>query len=81
MLNILFEEEEEFLREDDDNNDLSEPQFEETNRNESTNEIDIEKIVDLGPWVLVDNSTLPTITCKFCKFSIFGISADRWDIE
>jgi hypothetical protein len=66
MLNILFEEEEEFLREDDDNNDLSEPQLEETNRNESTNEIlDIEKIVDLGLWVLVDNSTLPTITHKF----------------
>jgi hypothetical protein len=46
MLNILFEEEEEFLHENDDNNDLSEPQLEETNRNESTNEVlDIEKIV------------------------------------
>jgi hypothetical protein len=25
-----------------------------------------------------DKKNIPTITCKFCKFSIFGISADRW---
>ena len=62
MINTIFEEKE-FLNEEDDDNDLNEPQ---QFQPEETDEVlNIEEIIDLGPWVLVDNSILPVITRKF----------------
>ena len=62
MINTIFEEEE-FLNEKEDDDDLNEPQQPQP---EETDEVlNIEEIIDLGPWVLVDNSILPVITRKF----------------
>ena len=62
MINTIFEEEE-FLNEEKDDDDLNEPQQPQP---EETDEVlNIEEIIDLGPWVLVDNSILPVITRKF----------------
>ena len=62
MINTIFEEEE-FLNEEEDDDDLNEPQQPQP---EETDEVlNIEEIIDLGPWVLVDNSILPVITRKF----------------
>ena len=45
---------------DEDNEvDLSEPREETTNTNEA---LGIEQVIDLGPWIFIDNSELPTIT-------------------
>lgn len=67
MLNTIFEEEEflEVLNENEDDN-LSEHQPDEANITNMTDErLDIESTVDLGPWVFIDNSTLPIITRKY----------------
>jgi hypothetical protein len=67
MLNTIFEEEEflEILNENEDDN-LSEHQPDEANITNMTDErLDIESTVDLGPWVFIDNSTLPIIICKY----------------
>jgi hypothetical protein len=67
MLNTIFEEEEllEILNESEDDN-LSEHQPDEANMTNMTDErLDIESTVDLGPWVFIDNSTLPIITRKY----------------
>ena len=62
MINTIFEEEK-FLNEEDNDDDLNEPQQPQP---EETDEVlNIEEIIDLGPWVLVDNSILPVITRKF----------------
>jgi hypothetical protein len=65
MINIIFDDEE-FLNENDDDNDLgepSEPQPEEIDRTDQV--LNIEEIIDLGPWIFIDNSVLPTISRKF----------------
>lgn len=62
MINTIFDDEE-FLNENEDDNDLSEPQPEEIDRTDEV--LNIEEIIDLGPWVLVDNTVLPTISRKF----------------
>lgn len=62
MLNDVFEEGDLF-NEDDDNDELIQEQEEAiVNVNEKLN---IENIVDLGPWVVIDNSSLPIITRKY----------------
>ena len=74
MINTIFEEEE-FLNEEDDDDDLNElqqPQPEETDE-----VLNIEEIIDLGPWVLVDNSILPVITRKFDSSD----DDENWDPE
>ena len=62
MLEIVHEEGD-LLNEDDENEDnevdLSEPREEITNTNET---LEIEHVIDLGPWVFIDNSELPAIT-------------------
>lgn len=62
MLEIVHEEGD-LLNEDDENEDnevdLSEPREEITNTNEA---LEIEHVIDLGPWVFIDNSELPAIT-------------------
>ncbi|CAB4398290.1 unnamed protein product [Rhizophagus irregularis] len=42
---------------------FNEHQSDETNINDET--LDIESIVDLGPWVFIDNSILPIITQRY----------------
>ena len=65
MLNLIFEEEEELLNDDSDiyneDEDLNEPQQETNMINEKLN---IDEVVNLGPWVFIDNTTLPVITRK-----------------
>lgn len=74
MLNTVFEEEE--FPNDDIDDDLSEPQAEVT---QGTDEIlNIEEMIDLVPWVLIDDSTLPTITRKFNDSSD---DDEDWDPE
>lgn len=62
MLNTIFEEEESLIEDSDDDN-LNENQVEGTNTIEEM--LDIDTTIDLGPWVFIDNSTLPTITRKY----------------
>lgn len=75
MLNTVFEEEE-FSNENDINDDLSEPQAEVTDRTDER--LNIEEMIDLGPWVLIDDSILPTITRKFDNSSD---DDEDWDPE
>ncbi|CAB4399411.1 unnamed protein product [Rhizophagus irregularis] len=73
MLNTVFEEEEEIMNENDDDS-FNEHQFDETNMNDKT--LDIESIVDLGPWVFINNSILPTITRRYDSDG-----EEEWDLE
>ena len=44
----------------------------------NTNEIlGIEQVIDLGPWVFIDNTVLPTITRRFNDSE----DDDDWDPE
>jgi hypothetical protein len=65
MLDIVFEEGD-LLNEDDEGEikgiALSDPGEEATNINET---LGIEQVIDLGPWVFIDNSELPVITHRF----------------
>jgi hypothetical protein len=65
MLDIVFEEGD-LLNEDDKGEikgvALSDPGEEATNINEM---LGIEQMIDLGPWVFIDNSELPVITRRF----------------
>jgi hypothetical protein len=66
MLNTIFEEEEllnEMNENDDGGDDLNENQSDESIMTDER--LDIESTVDLGPWVFIDNSTLPIITRKY----------------
>jgi hypothetical protein len=74
MLNTVFEEEE--FSNDDIDDDLSEPQAEVTHRTDEI--LNIEEIIDLGPWVLIDDSILPTINRKFNDSSD---DDEDWDPE
>ncbi|GBC49534.1 uncharacterized protein OCT59_000033 [Rhizophagus irregularis] len=73
MLNTVFEEEEEIMSENDDDS-FNEHQSDETNMNDET--LDIESTVDLGPWVFIDNSILPTITRRYDSDG-----EEEWDPE
>lgn len=65
MLDIVYEEGD-LLNEDDvdedDNVELSEPREETINTNET---LGIEQVIDLGPWIFINNNELPTITRRF----------------
>ncbi|GET66710.1 ribonuclease H-like domain-containing protein [Rhizophagus irregularis DAOM 181602=DAOM 197198] len=74
MLNTVFEEEEEIMSENDDDDSFNEHQSDETNMNDET--LDIESTVDLGPWVFIDNSILPTITRRYDSDG-----EEEWDPE
>ncbi|CAB5210933.1 unnamed protein product [Rhizophagus irregularis] len=73
MLNTVFEEEEEIMSENDDDS-FNEHQSDETNMNDET--LDIESTVDLGPWVFINNSILPTITRRYDSDG-----EEEWDPE
>jgi hypothetical protein len=73
MLNTVFEEEEEIMNENDDDS-FNEHQSDETNMNDET--LDIESMVDIGPWVFIDNSILPTITRRYDSDG-----EEEWDPE
>jgi hypothetical protein len=65
MLDIVFEEGN-LLNEDNEGEikgvALSDPGEEATNINET---LGIEQVIDLDPWVFIDNSELPVITRRF----------------
>jgi hypothetical protein len=65
MLDIVFEEGD-LLNEDNEGEikgvALSDSGEEATNINET---LGIEQVIDLGPWVFIDNSELPVITRRF----------------
>jgi hypothetical protein len=65
MLDVVYEEGD-LLNEDDEDEDddveLSEPREETINTNEA---LEIEQVIDLGPWIFIDNNELPTITRRF----------------
>src|SRR5688500_13270187 len=75
-LDIVFEEGD-ILSEDDDDevNELESDELREdtTNTDEA---LGIEKVIDLGPWIYIDNSELPTITRKYNSEG-----DDDWDPE
>ena len=63
MLDIVFEEGD--ILNEDENEGVSEP---EPNEEEATNTneiLGIEQVIDLGPWVLIDNTVFPTINRRF----------------
>ena len=63
MLDNVFEEGDLF-NEDDDNDELipNEHKEETANINET---LDVDNRIELGPWVLIENSSLPIITKKY----------------
>jgi len=74
MLSAVFEEGD--ILNEDENEEVSEPESNEEVTN--TNEIlGIEQIIDLGPWVFIDNTVLPTITRRFNDSE----DDDDWDPE
>ncbi|GBB91459.1 hypothetical protein RclHR1_18780001 [Rhizophagus clarus] len=76
MIKIVFEEEELLIESENDNLDnLSESQPDETNEN--IEELNIENTIKLGPWVFIDNSTLPTLTHRYNSDD----DNDEWDLE
>ena len=64
MLDVVYEEGDLLneVDEEDDNIDLSEPRDETINTNVA---LEIEQVIDLGPWIFIDNSELPTIMRRF----------------
>lgn len=64
MLNNVFEEGDSFNEDDDEliPNENEHHEEETTNVDETLN---IENVIDLGPWILIEDSTLPTITRKY----------------
>ncbi|GBB98179.1 hypothetical protein RclHR1_31580001 [Rhizophagus clarus] len=76
MIKLVFEEEELLIESENDNLDnLSESQPDETNEN--IEELNIEDTIKLGPWVFIDNSTLPTLTRRYNSDD----DNDEWDLE
>jgi hypothetical protein len=77
MLDIVFEEGD-LLNEDDEGEikgvALSNPGEEATNINET---LGIEQVIDLSPWVFIDNSELPVITCRFDDSD----DEEDWDLD
>jgi hypothetical protein len=76
MLDIVFEEGDILNEDDDDGIDelgTDELREEATNTDET---LGIEKLIDLGLWVFIDNSELPTITRKYDSEG-----DDDWDPE
>jgi hypothetical protein len=77
MLDIVFEEED-LLNEDNEGEikgvALSDPGEEATNINET---LEIEQMIDLGPWVFIDNSELPVIIRRFDDSN----DDEDWDLD
>jgi hypothetical protein len=77
MLDIVFEEED-LLNEDDEGEikgvALSDPGEETTNINET---LEIEQVIDLGPWVFINNSELSVITRRFDDSD----DNEDWDLD
>ena len=75
MLDIVFEEGD--ILNEDENEGVCEP---EPNEEEATNTneiLEIEQVIDLGPWVLIDNTVFPTINRRFNDSE----DDDDWDPE
>lgn len=76
MLNVVFEEGD--IMNEDDNEEVIEPESNEKEVTNNTNEIlGIEQVIDLGPWVFIDNTVLPSITRRFDDSE----DDDDWDPE
>jgi hypothetical protein len=61
MLNNVFEEGDLF-NESDDDEELIPNEGNEVETSDVDEILNIENVVDLGPWVLIDNTTLPIVT-------------------
>ena len=75
MLDIVFEEGD--ILNEDENEGVSEP---EPNEEEATNTneiLGIEQVIDLGLWVLIDNTVFSTINHRFNDSE----DDDDWDPE
>jgi len=66
MLNNVFEEGDLF-NESDDDEELIPNEGNEVETSDVDEILDIENVVDLGPWVLIDNTTLPIVTRRRCN--------------
>jgi hypothetical protein len=76
MLNVVFEEGD--ILNEDENEEVSEPESNEEEEETSTNEIlGIEQVIDLGPWVFIDNTVLPNVNRRFNDSE----DDDDWDPE
>lgn len=78
MLNVVFEDGD--ILNEDDNEEVIEPESNEGEASEATNTneiLEIEQVIDLGPWILIDNTVLPTITRRFNDSE----DDDDWDPE
>ena len=64
MLNSLFEEDDDLSHKDDeeDDNNLSLIETEREVPPDKNEMLNIDEIIDLGPWVYIDNSIPPIIT-------------------
>ena len=75
MLDIVFKKGD--ILNEDENEGVCEP---EPNEEEATNTneiLGIEQVIDLGPWVLIDNTVFPTINRRFNDSE----DDDDWDPE
>ena len=80
MLNIVFEEGDLLNEKNDDEFILDEDKLEEQllSQQPSQDEVlKIEQLIDLGPWVFIDNIILPAINHQFNDVS----DCDDWDPE
>ncbi|CAB5208187.1 unnamed protein product [Rhizophagus irregularis] len=66
MLNNVFEEGDLF-NESDDDEELIPNEGNEVETSDVDEILDIENVVDLGPWVLIDNTTFPIVTRRRCN--------------
>src|ERR1044072_7730756 len=62
MLNDVFEEENLFNEQNEKEESVQDKEEETSNANEK---LSVENIIDLGPWIFIDNSTLPAVTHKY----------------
>lgn len=80
MLNIVFEEGDLLNEIDDEEFILDEDELEEPLLPQQPPQVEvlkIEQLIDLGPWVFIDNTVLPAINRQFNDES----DCDDWDPE
>src|ERR671922_1587880 len=63
MLNIVFEEGD--ILNEDENEGTSEPESNEEEAANTNSILEIEQVIDLGLWIFIDNTVLPTVTRRF----------------
>ena len=66
MLNDVFEEGDLFNEQNEKEESVqNEEQDKEEETSNANEKLSVENVIDLGPWIFIDNSTLPAVTHKY----------------